>query len=208
MINRQTHTRRRPRAGDEGFQLLELTAVLAITSLLALITVPGLLRASARLRVDAAARELVSVMRHSRSYAVRHSAYVGLKFYTDQPQPTWGLYRDGDGDGLRSDDIADGTDPPVEPVRPLRHFGARVGFGFRPGQPPTDPGRPGTPLDRLDDPIRFNRSNIASFSSVGTSSSGTLYVTDGLDWQLAVRLNGRTGRARILTLAPGATEWR
>ncbi|MBZ0113229.1 MAG: type II secretion system GspH family protein [Thermoanaerobaculia bacterium] len=190
-----------------GYQILELTVALALAGFVALLGTPTLMRASGRLRVDGAARELASVLHQARSYAVLHSTHVGLKFFLDGPQPTWAIFRDGDDDGVRSDDIVSGVDPAVTPVRPLQSFGARAGFGFRPGDPPPDPGHPSRVLDRLDDPIRFNNSDIASYSPLGTSTPGTLYLTDGRDWQLAVRVNGRNGRVRILTLGPSEEAW-
>ena len=196
-----------PKRSQSGYQVIELIVVLAVVSTITLVMAPSILGFSARWRVDTAARELKSVLFLARSYAVKHSAHVGLKFFPEQNPPAWGLFRDGDGDGLRTNDIRSGTDPVVMPVRPLQHFGPRVGFGFRSGPPPQDPGRPGRQLDRLNDPIRFNRSDIASFSPLGTSTPGSLYLTDGGEWQLVVRLDGRTGRVRILTLDPETEEW-
>ncbi len=194
--------------GAPGFQLIEVTLALALLGFLALLIAPSLHRASARLRVDLAARELTAVMAEARSHAIRESVFVGLKFHLEGPRPRWGLYRDGDGDGLRSSDIADGTDPAVQPVRALQFVGARAGFGFQPGPPAADPSNPGQRLTDLDDPIRFGRSDIISFSTRGTSSTGTLYLTDGLDWQLAVRLQGSRGRPRIVTWYRAEEEWR
>jgi hypothetical protein len=48
-----------------------------------------------------------------------------------------------------------------------------------------------------DDPIRFGRSDLVSFSPRGTSSSGTLYVSDGRLAAAAIVLYGGTGRIRI-----------
>ena len=119
----------------------------------------------------------------------------------------WALYRDGDGDGVRSDDITAGTDPRVTPLRRLAHLGAGVRLGFPPDVVPRDPGDPRRRLDRLDDPIRFNRSDIASFDPLGTATPGTLYLTDGRRELLAVRVTSRTGRVRVLRYDAGAERW-
>ena len=47
------------------------------------------------------------------------------------------------------------------------------------------------------DPVRFGRSDIITFTPRGTSSSGTLYVSDRDGTAVAVVLYGGTGRIRI-----------
>ncbi len=134
---------------------------------------------------------------------------MGVKF---RPQPrrgvTFTLYRDGDGDGVRTADIRTGVDPALQPPRRLTHLGGGVRFGFPPGPAPRDPGDPARRLDRLVDPIRFNRSDIASFSPLGASTPGSLYLTDGR-WHLSVvRLFGRTGKVKVLRYDRRAETWR
>ena len=137
------------------------------------------------------------MLREARSHAVRYSERVGLKlFVATDGSVTWALFRDGDGDGVRSDDIRDGTDPAISPRRRLAHLGARVRLGFPEGIAPRDPGDPSRRLDRLDDPVRFNRSDIASFDPLGTATPGSLYVTDGSRELLR--------RARDVAHRPGA----
>lgn len=196
------------RAGERGFQLYELLVVLAILTMTAAIGIPRLLDWTRGLRVDLAANELVGVLRRSRSYAVRHSTKVGVKFW---PLPgrrvTFGLYRDGDGDGVRTTDIDAGVDLPVGPPQELAHMGAHVRFGFPPGPAPRDPGDPSRRLDRLDDPIRFNRSDIASFNHLGGSTPGSLYLTDGQSRLSVVRLFGRTGKVKVMRYDRISETW-
>ena len=52
-------------------------------------------------------------------------------------------------------------------------------------------------LGNLQDPVKFGRSNIVSFSPLGRSSSGTLYLTDGVDRLYAVVLYGPSTRIRV-----------
>ena len=127
-----------------GFQLAELTIVLAILAFMMMLGAPDLLRGSGDLRLRLAADELVSVLRLARSWAVRHDANVAVKFRTAADGTvTFTLYRDGNGNGVLTADIDSGKDPQVEPPRRLSNFGRGVGFGFPPGPPPTDPGSPG-----------------------------------------------------------------
>ena len=194
---------------QKGFTLPELLVVLAVLASLLAVGAPPLLRISGDLRLRLAADELVGVLRLARSYAVRHSANVAVKFRSGaNGEVTFALYRDGDGDGVLNHDIDNGTDPEVAPPRRLSNLGRGCGFGFPPGPPPRDPSSPSRPLGNLDDPIRFNQSDLASFSPLGTATPGSLYLTDGMSRLAAVRVFDRTGKVRVLTYDPAARVWR
>jgi hypothetical protein len=57
------------------------------------------------------------------------------------------------------------------------------------------------PLDDSD-PIRFGRSDMVSFSPLGTATPGTFYLAGG-GMQAAVRVTGGTARVRILLWQDG-----
>jgi hypothetical protein len=182
---------------------------MAIAAMLTLLAVPNLLRQSAGHQVRLAAAETVTLMRLARSSAIRLNVRVGVKFVIGTDGVVhYRMYQDTDGDGVRSADIAAGIDSPLGPARRMAHLGHRVGFGFPPGRAPRDPGNPKRRLDRLDDPIRFNRSNIASFDPMGTSTPGSLYLTDHRDHLVAVRVVGLTGRVRTLIYDVEKETWR
>ena len=63
-------------------------------------------------------------------------------------------------------------------------------------------------MDRLDDPIRFNQSDLASFDPLGTATPGSLYLTDRRSLLAAVRVTSRTGRIRVLRYDSRARTWR
>ena len=191
-----------------GFSLVQLLVSLAVVGMIWVVGAPSLFRTTSRARVRLAAAELATTLRLSRIYALRHSANVGAKFRTLQDGVvTFTLYRDGDGDGVRTRDIDSGVDPPAQPPRRLTALGRGVGFGFPPGGPLPHP-TSGRLLDRLDDPIRFNRSDIASFSSEGGATPGTLYLTDGRRELFAVRVSNRTGRVRVMRFDHDSEKWR
>lgn len=197
----------RGRRGN-GLSLIETVVVLAIAALLLTLGVPRLLTMTRELRVEMAAHELMGVLRTARSAAVRSSANVGVKFHLEEGgRVSYAIYRDGDGDGVRTADIEAGIDPAESPLRELVHLGAHVHFGFPQGPAPRDPGDPRRRLRNLDDPIRFNRSDIASFNSLGGSTPGSLYLTDGLDHLAVVRLFGRTGKAKVLVYDRQREVW-
>jgi prepilin-type N-terminal cleavage/methylation domain-containing protein len=193
---------------DRGFSLVELLVTLVLLSALITVSAPPLLTTTRRLRVEMAAHELTTLLRHARMLATREGAKVGLRFMPRADgRVAYGLYVDGDGDGVSTRDIEDGTDPPQGPPRELIHLGAHVRLGFPPGPPPRDPGNPGRRLKRLGDPIRLNRSNIASFGPLGTSTPGSLYLTDGVTHLAVVRLYGRTGKVSVMLYDREREAW-
>lgn len=195
----------RPRGGTS---LLELMVVLAIVGLVAIASGPSLLRLSRSLRLSMAANELVGVLRLARSSAIQKGANIGVKFRVEEEgRVGFALYRDGDGDGVRTKDIESRVDPELAPYRTLAHLGGHIRFGFPAGYVPRDPGNPDRGLDRLDDPVRFNRSDMAVFNPLGGSTPGSLYITDGQRLTV-VRLFGRTGKVKVMRYDRGTATWR
>jgi type II secretory pathway pseudopilin PulG len=191
--------------------LVELLVGLAVAAVLLAASVPPLLAATRRARLASAAHQVLRTFYLARSHAIRHSANVGVRFRPhpeDAARVTWTLYRDGDGDGVASEDIDQGIDlPEGPPERRLAHFGRGVRFGFPPGRPPREVDGTGR-IGRLDDPIRFNRSDIAAFTASGTATPGSVYLTDGRDGLACVRVTARTGRVRILLYDARNEVWR
>jgi type II secretory pathway pseudopilin PulG len=195
-------------ARGTGFHLLEAIVGVAIVAIGAGVLLPPLLRIADARRVQLAASELTGVLRQARAKAIRLNCRVGVKFLVDESEVRWALFRDGDGDGVLTRDIDSGVDPPVGLPRTLTHLGRHVRFGFPPGPPPRDPGDPRRRMKRLDDPIRFNRSDIASFGPLGGSTPGSLYVTDSIRHLVVVRVFGRTGKVRTLRWDVSEDRWR
>ena len=201
---------RSPRPTDSsrqaGHSFIELALVVALLGIATAILIPPFLTWSAGVRLDLAANEIVGTLRLARAYAIKHNTNVGLKFFPGEQVVRYGLYRDDDGDGVRTPDIESGQDPEVMPIRDLIHLGRQVSFGFPAGLNPRDPSDPRRRLGRLHDPVRFNRSDIASFSPLGVSTPGTIYLTDGRHL-LAVRVNNRRGRVRIMRYIRDQDAW-
>jgi hypothetical protein len=70
-----------------------------------------------------------------------------------------------------------------------------------------DPGSPGHYLDRIDDPIRFNSSDICSFSPMGESTPGSVYLWDSHDGMAVLRVFGGTAKVRSLYYRRGERGW-
>lgn len=188
--------------------MIETLIAVSVSAALIGSAVPPLLDATARLRVRAASEEIRGTFRLAQSLALRYDTNVGVKF-RERPDGsvTFALYRDGDGDGVLTNDIDRGVDPELEPPRVLQHFGRSAGFGFPPGMVPRDPSDPHRRLADLDDPIRFNGSNIASFSALGTSTPGSIYLSDRKGVLAAVRVVSRTGKIAIVFYDAKTERW-
>jgi len=192
---------------ERGFQVADLTVTLAVFALAMVVGVPQLLRLTADLRVRAAAAEVVGALRQAQSLAVRLNTEVAVRFAAEGRSYTFTLYRDGDHDGVTNADIRSGVDRQVGPARRLEHVGGDVGFGI-PARPVRDPGDPRSFLDRIDDPIRFNQSDLASFGPLGTATPGSVYLTDGNSRLAVVRVFDRTGKVRVLRYDFASETWR
>ncbi len=192
-----------------GFTVVELLLVLAILGLMAAIAWPRIHMWAGYVRVRLAAGEVAGALAEARLSAIKHSAKVALRFETaEDGAVTMTLYRDTDGDGVLSRDIRRGTDRVAKEQRRLQGFDERIHFGFPYGEAPRDISRPSRRITRLRDPIRFNRSDMASFSSLGTATPGTVYLTDGLKALIAVRVNNRSGMISIWSYDKDEETWR
>jgi len=142
-----------------------------------------------------------------RSAAITTGRVQGLKMTRTGETWSYEFFEDGDGDGLRSDDIAAGRDRRTGGlVRLADHFEG-VDFGLLEVSVPEVP--PGTGrLAPGSDPVRFGRSEIVSFTPHGTSSSGSFYVSDRRRVLFAVVLYGGTGRIRTLRYDRELGGWR
>jgi prepilin-type N-terminal cleavage/methylation domain-containing protein len=193
---------------NAAMSLIEVLMALAVLGLILALGLPELWNGFADLRVRLAAGEVAGVMHQARIYAMRHSANVALRFETQGRQVFWTLYRDGDGDGVRTNDILRGVDPAVGPPSHLAHFGDRVKFGFPRGPAPREISDPRKTMRSLDDPIRFNGTDLASFSSLGTATPGTVYLTDGRKMLYATRVSNLSGKVTIWRYVMERQEWR
>ena len=187
-----------------GYSLLELMMVMALGVTLSAAAVPEYLAAVDDVRANGAVHHISARLQRVRMEAVMRSAMVGMQFTQTAGGYSYAVYVDGNRNGVLTRDIQRGVDRLIAAAERLPDQFTGVEFGAIPGLPPVDPG--GTPPGT--DPIRLGSGNIASFSALGTSSSGTVYIRSRRDAQYAVRIFGETGRTRMLKFEPRTGQWR
>ena len=129
----------------------------------------------------------------ARSHAVLRSAHVALRFDESLSGITFQMFVDGNRNGVRTSDIASRVDPPLDAPASLSDLFPGVAIAVS--------GEAGT------DPIRIGSSNLLSFTPLGTSTSGAIYVRGRDGSQFAIRVLGATGRARVQRYVPRTRAW-
>lgn len=184
-----------------GFTVTELVFAAALAATLAGLALPVFDHAVDDLRTASAARYVAGRIQSARIEAVKRGAAVAIRF-----QPALGDYTftdvvDGNGNGVRTADIAAGIDRESgAPDRLGLKFGG-VRFGLSSGVPEAD----GSATTNTDG-VRIGSARILTLSPDGTATSGTLYIR-GRRAQYAVRVLGVTARTRVLAYEWGPGRW-
>lgn len=189
---------------QRGYTLLELLAVIAIIGLLAAVAMPSFMSLRRRAAVRSAAAEIRAVFHQVRSRAIARHGHAGVKFTRVGPEWEFAIYDDGDGDGVRSDDIRRRVDREVTKPRFLWQQPQLVSVSlpaFAIVDPDGDVVPPGSSA------VQFNRSTICSFSPLGQATPGTIYLTDSAGEVYAVRVYGATAKLRVLRYRPQSETW-
>lgn len=191
------------RRSCRGYTLVDLLFGVGLAVTLTGIAIPQMLPGLDDVRTAGAARYIAARLQHARMEAVRRSAAVAVQFVAANDSFSYGLYLDRNANGVRTREIASGVDRRIGSVERLSDQFPGVDFGALPGLPAVDAGSqpPG------DDPVRLGASNMASFSSIGTASSGSLYILGRQRAQYVVRLYGDTGKTRILRFNNRSGTW-
>jgi type II secretory pathway pseudopilin PulG len=183
-------------------EIVVVLAILALTLLAALPNLRGLLEQRA---LDAAADRLAGGAAMTRHRAIAAGKYAGMVISSGAAGDSYTIHLDGGSPGIRSSEVAAGIDPLVAGPVPINLPGDPVRLGI-----PTAPPVPSIPpsggwLPPGGDPVRLGSADILSFSPIGESSSGSIYLTDGRGGVRAVVVYGRSGRIRRWAWEPGGT---
>ncbi len=187
-----------------GYSLVELVFTTALITTLSAVAVPPLLANVDEARAVGATRYLSTRLQQVKMEAIARSTDVGVKFLQEERGYSFTTYVDGNGNGIRSADIQRGVDTPLRPAERLRDLFSGVDFGAGADVTAVDPqaAAPG------DDPVRVGASNILTFTPMGTSSTGSLYVRSPGGAQYVVRIFGETGKTRMLRFDARQRKWK
>src|SRR5665213_494424 len=180
--------------GRRGYCLLELIFVLGVAGTLSAMATPQLLVTIDDARAVGAVRYVSTRLQQTRMEAVTRNVNVAMRFTLADGVYGFAVYRDGNGNGVLSRDIQRGVDAPVHAMERLPDQFTGIDFGALQGVPPADGSgsAPGT------DPIRLGSSDMVSSTSVGTSTTGTLYIRGQRNAQFAIVIFGETGKTPIV----------
>jgi type II secretory pathway pseudopilin PulG len=188
-----------------GASVPELVVVLAILGMVFTLGLPPLTDVLAEEGLATAAREVSTILIGARDRAVFQGVDVGVKWVLSGGDLVLSVYQDGNGNGVTTADIKKGVDRLVAGPFGLRNRHPGITFSFVPGFNGTDPG--GEAIGNLADPIRFGASNICSFSPVGESSPGSVYLSNKKHRQAAVRVTPANAKIQIFTWHGKTLKW-
>jgi prepilin-type N-terminal cleavage/methylation domain-containing protein len=182
---------------ERGYSLIELMTVLVFLGLILLFTTGDLRGAERQRDFENFAGEVIRLVEICRWKALNEQAYAGISFQRTAGCFYASLYLDGNGNGIRTIDMEQGTDRRFQgPVR-LKRSSADIEAGILDSNVPQIPPRTGFLGDKQD-PVKFGRSDIISFSPYGDSSSGTLYLACHSQKQMfAIVVYGTTARVSL-----------
>lgn len=159
---------------------MEVLVAVALIATVTSVSAPLVLNARDHADGRQAALILAGHLRAARQQAVLTGRNSALVF--DLANETWSARRctDEDADGVLRADVAAGID----------HCG-----------------NDHIPVGGVATVVAFGTSRIASFSALGTASSGSVTFRTTAGWQFVIRVAGTTGRVRVQRMAPGAAQW-
>jgi prepilin-type N-terminal cleavage/methylation domain-containing protein len=196
--------------GARGMSLLELLMALSVAGVASGIAFASFERDVSATREAGAARAFAMRVRQMRLEAIQRSAGVALHFVTSSSAPSFRAYLDGNGNGVRTREIASGVDPPLAPVAALDDGLGGVRFERAPDIPAVgdddDGAASGGSAGDPSDAIRLGAAGLLSFAPMGSGTSGTIYLR-GATRQFAVRVYGPTGRVRLLEFDRSTRVW-
>jgi type II secretory pathway pseudopilin PulG len=184
---------------DRGYSLAETLVAVGILMVTVASAAPSIRAYSVDAQLKGAAREFEGRFRRAFSIAVRRNAYTAIRFETRPDGVYYSLYSDGNFNGVLSADIARGVDIRLEGPYALTSGAKDVKVAIHPGTPAIPPDR--GILDTAD-AIRFGRSDMLSFSPLGTATPGTFYLA-GVGAQAAVRVSPGSARVRLFICRGG-----
>lgn len=191
---------------QSGTTLIEGMVAVAIAGLALAVSLPYLHEARRGAGLDTLARRLAAAAHRCRLLAIDRRHNVGLVFAEGADGWRYAAAEDGDGDGVSRRDVAAGIDPVLGAEVRFESLCEGARLGIPEGWEVPDPA--GRGRLRPGDGLKAGSSDIISFTSLGNATSCTLYINDGRNRMLAVRIYGATARVRVLEWRRGWPRWR
>jgi hypothetical protein len=193
---------------EGGSSFVEVLAAVALVGLGLATALPSLDQLRAASRAAAGAGYMAVTLHGLRWQSVAQSQGHGLLFRREGSSWSWIVARDGNGNGLRATEVSSGVDLTLSGPQRLEDKVGGVHLGF----PARGPIRRIPPeagwIESLDDPVRVGASDLLAFGPLGTSTSGTIYVSDGREQLYGIVVFGRTGRIRVWRFDATTGRWR
>jgi type II secretory pathway pseudopilin PulG len=186
-----------------GYSVLELMFAVGLVVTISAMTAPNLLAGVDEYRTRGAARYVSARLQSARMEAVMRSRAVAVRFEPVNGRYAFAVFVDGNHNGVLTADIARGIDEKSGTAECLADAFPGVDFGTLPGLPPVDAG--GVPPG--NDPIRLGAGGLASFTAIGTATTGSLYVR-GRQAQYVVRIFGASGKTRVQKFNTRTRQWK
>lgn len=177
---------------QKGQTLIEMVVVLSLIGGVAAMGTSAMTRAKHDIALAAGTSELRALFQRVRMTAVSHDRNVAIRFRPVGDLWSWTIYEDGDGDGVRTDDINRGVDFAVDRPRVFQFRPVRIGVPSGPVIDPTN-----GQLLSLRLPVRFGTSQLCSFSREGEATNGSVVITDG-ERATIIRVGGTSALITVL----------
>ncbi len=190
---------------QRGAALIDVLAAVGLSLVMAAMVVPVIGGTLAREHVLVGTHYLAATVQRARLEALKRASAVAVRLEVLDGRAAVQLFTDGNGNGVLQTDIDRRVDLALTGIEWLDEHARDV--SLRINQMVQDATGAGE-LHPGDDPLRIGNTSLVSFSPLGSSSSGTLYVAAHRGPQMAIRIYGATGRVRVLMFDAQARQWR
>lgn len=191
---------------DRGTTLAEAVVVIALLGLMVAFVAPCFSQARRSWAMTTSVRRIWTLAARARTCASAEGRSISLVM--ERNTTGWECYlaRDRDHDGVNQRDLERGRDEILGRIVELCDGPVRVGFleGFR----IPDPGGRGWLDTASGDPVRAGRGDIITFTSFGTATPASIYLTDDRARMRVIRVYGASARVRVLEWRNGWGDWR
>jgi Tfp pilus assembly protein FimT len=190
---------------SRGAALIDVLVSIGLILVMTAIAVPVIGGTLDREHVVAGAQYLAAHVQRARLESLKRATAVAVRLELLDGRTAVQLFVDGNGNGVLQRDIDQRIDPSLTGREWLDDHARDV--SLRINQPIEDVAG-AVALNAGDDPLRIGGTALVSFSPLGSSTSGTLYLSGHRGPQMAIRIYGATGRVRVLTFDRAARQWR